>query len=336
MKPVISIILPVYNGEEFLAEAIDSILKQTYSNFELIIVNDCSTDKSLEIAKIYKRNDSRISIINNVSNKKLPASLNIGHLASIGKYITWTSDDNILKPDFIEILKHHLDNEDGEIVFANYDIILEDGTFKRSHITGPVTYLLFGNVIGAAFMYKSNVFSELKGFNVDFPILEDYDFWLRASMKFKFYHINKNIYKYRIHDGSLSSLFWNGKKVNKENEIITRNIFKNFCLENSFSNQTAKLLFKINQQNISFQCYMANYNKFREDIITYNRLVDNEKNNNSLKKLNLIIRNFFNNNIFEKNLTNFIWIIKYQRGVIFSNTYSFSKTFKLIKEFIFK
>jgi len=104
MDDLISIVLPVYNGEKYLAVAIDSFLNQTHSNFELIIVNDCSKDSSLAIVERYAARDARIKIINNRENKKLPASLNIGHQLAKGEYITRTSDDNIAKANFLECL----------------------------------------------------------------------------------------------------------------------------------------------------------------------------------------------------------------------------------------
>ena len=75
---MVSIVLPVYNGEKYLKEAIDSILSQTYRNIELVVVNDCSTDKSLCIIKEYMEKDDRVKLVNNETNQKLPKSLNIG------------------------------------------------------------------------------------------------------------------------------------------------------------------------------------------------------------------------------------------------------------------
>ncbi|MFT5212615.1 MAG: glycosyltransferase involved in cell wall biosynthesis, partial [Patiriisocius sp.] len=97
-NPFVSIILPVYNGEKYLSKSIESCLNQTYRNIELIIVNDCSTDKTLEIVDGYLKLDSRIKVLTNSANKRLPASLNIGHLQAQGDYITWTSDDNLYLP----------------------------------------------------------------------------------------------------------------------------------------------------------------------------------------------------------------------------------------------
>ena len=104
MSKLISIILPTYNGEKYIRESIDSILNQTYKNWELIIVNDCSTDQTPTIVDEYATKDSRIKIINNAMNLKLPKSLNIGFKEAKGEYYTWTSDDNIFKPTALEVM----------------------------------------------------------------------------------------------------------------------------------------------------------------------------------------------------------------------------------------
>ena len=85
---MVSIILPTYNGEAYIAQSIESILSQTYKKFELIIVNDCSTDHTLEIIQRYKEKDARIRVINNIVNKKLPCSLNIGFSDARGDYLS--------------------------------------------------------------------------------------------------------------------------------------------------------------------------------------------------------------------------------------------------------
>ena len=102
MKFCRSIVLPTYNGEEFLSNSIESVINQTFQDWELIIVNDCSTDNSLSIAEEYFKKDNRIRIINNAENKKLPESLNIGFREAKGDYFTWTSDDNEYYPNAIE------------------------------------------------------------------------------------------------------------------------------------------------------------------------------------------------------------------------------------------
>src|SRR5436305_12627222 len=82
--PTISIVLPVWNGQRYLADALDSIVRQTYRDFELIIVNDCSTDNSLAIAEEFARGDARVRVLRNEKNLKLPASLNRGFSVAAG------------------------------------------------------------------------------------------------------------------------------------------------------------------------------------------------------------------------------------------------------------
>ena len=89
----VSIILPTYNGKKYIRDSIESIINQTYTNWELIIVNDCSTDDTQKIIEEYQQKDKRIIVINNEKNLKLPASLNRGFEEASGEYYTWTSDD---------------------------------------------------------------------------------------------------------------------------------------------------------------------------------------------------------------------------------------------------
>ena len=93
--PKISIILPSYNRATYLAQTIDSCLAQTLKDFELIIVDDCSVDASIEVAEFYSQQDSRIKVIANKTNQKLPSTLNIGFEKAKGQYFTWISDDNL-------------------------------------------------------------------------------------------------------------------------------------------------------------------------------------------------------------------------------------------------
>jgi len=131
MRPLVSIILPVFNGEIYLNKAIESCLNQTYSNIELIIVNDCSTDSSMSIAMTYGKIDNRIKIINNIENKKLPASLNVGHAAAKGAFLTWTSHDNIYEINAIEELMKIILSSEVDIVYSDFTLIDAMGNFKR-------------------------------------------------------------------------------------------------------------------------------------------------------------------------------------------------------------
>jgi len=203
--PSVSIILPVYNGEQYLRESIYSIQCQTFTDFELIIVNDCSTDSSLQIAQDFAAKDPRITVITNLQNSRLPFSLNIGHRAASAELITWTSDDNILHPEFLEV---HLAafTDDVDVTYGSYHVIDSAGNECGLSRVGPPENLAVDNVIGASFMYKKSVFETIGGYAIDKFLYEDYDFWVRAYLAgFTFKQIDEIVYKYRTHCGSLSS-----------------------------------------------------------------------------------------------------------------------------------
>lgn len=204
--PLISIIIPVFNGEKYLAQAIKSCLEQTYESIEVIIVNDYSTDNTLKIVNDFVVQDKRVRLINNSENKKLPASLNIGHKEAKGKYITWTSDDNIYQKDAIHKMYTTLLKCNSDIVYCDYLIIDDEGTITGQAKLKPIEYLMFYGVIGACFLYKKEVFDRNKGYNEKFFLVEDYDFWLRAMKHSDYCKVdNPGYYFYRYHANSLTT-----------------------------------------------------------------------------------------------------------------------------------
>lgn len=203
-KKLISIVLPVYNGEAFLEEAIKSILNQTYQNLELIVVNDCSTDNTAQIIEEYERLDNRIRIINNEKNMKLPLSLNAGFEIANGEYLTWTSDDNIYMPTAVEEMYSFLEeNMEYGFVYTDMEFINEMGEVYGRNESKPQDLFLY-NCIGACFLYKSDVKKVIGGYCPEKFLVEDYDYWLRVSKQYKIGHIEKCLYKYRNHVNSLS------------------------------------------------------------------------------------------------------------------------------------
>lgn len=98
MDDLISIVLPIYNGEKYMKQSIDSVINQTYANWELLIVDDGSTDNTAAIAREYAEKDNRIKYYKNPQNMRLPKTLNRGFSLATGDYLTWTSDDNYYYP----------------------------------------------------------------------------------------------------------------------------------------------------------------------------------------------------------------------------------------------
>jgi glycosyltransferase involved in cell wall biosynthesis len=204
--PLISIVLPVWNGQRYLSQAIESILSQTYENFELIIVNDYSEDASLLIAQSFSQNDPRIKVLSNDSNIKLPASLNKGFSVARGDYFTWTSDDNILEKDFLKIMLDELLKSDADIVYSDFNSIDDEGRYINISEVGEPEELVSQNTIGASFLYKQAVHTNLGGYDISKFLYEDYDFWVRSYLAgFRFKRIGCVLYSYRRHDAALTS-----------------------------------------------------------------------------------------------------------------------------------
>jgi len=222
---LVSIVLPVFNGEKHLAEAIESILKQTYQYFELIIVNDGSTDSSPAIIEGFAKRDKRIRAIHQ-QNQKLPRSLSNGFKIACGEFLTWTSDDNRLKPDCIEKLVKCLEEHpDWDMTYANMDIINEEGKLLKDsewycnyqvppgsgHVHLPEdTHELNvwpNQYIGAAFLYRARVAALLRDYSPYRFTIEDYDYFMQINEFFKIRHADfkEPIYEYRFHGKSLTS-----------------------------------------------------------------------------------------------------------------------------------
>lgn len=118
-KPFVSVLMPVYNAQDYVGNAIESILNQTYKKFEFIIVDDCSTDNTLKILKKYSKKDSRIKIIENKINSKPAVSLNNGLKVCTGKYIVRMDADDWSYPDRIEKQVQYME--------ANPEIVVSGG-----------------------------------------------------------------------------------------------------------------------------------------------------------------------------------------------------------------
>lgn len=202
----VSIVLPTYNGKKYIRESIESIISQTFNDWELIIVDDCSTDGTLQIAGEYAENDTRIKIIHNEINKKLPTSLNIGFEYAKGNFLTWTSDDNCYLPKAIEKMYQYLCEKNVQMVCADMDIIDAYGNKTGNAVPYDADWMYCNNCVGACFMYKKQVLEEIGGYDSEKFLIEDYDYWMRVLKQYgKIGHINETLYLYRYHEECLTA-----------------------------------------------------------------------------------------------------------------------------------
>ncbi|RXG26918.1 glycosyltransferase family 2 protein [Leeuwenhoekiella marinoflava] len=243
--PKVSIILPTYNGQAYIEEAIASILNQTFIDFELIVVDDCSTDHTPKLLEFFRLQDSRIKIITNKHNLKLPASLNVGHRMAQGEYLTWTSDDNTLHSDFLERLVKVLETSGEDVVYSNFNVINDQSKHIRVYKVSPVILLPFENGIGASFLYRKEVFQKFN-YNEDLHGIEDYDFWVRAANHFKFKHTSEVLYSYRVHKNSLTTEIGLNEVAQKKFEKNLKVVLSNFVM---FRVDTQKILFQFQRQS---------------------------------------------------------------------------------------
>jgi glycosyltransferase involved in cell wall biosynthesis len=202
---LVSIVLPTYNGARYIAESIQSCLDQTYPHWELIVVDDASTDHTPCLVADFAAQDSRIRLIRHAENKKLPGALNTGFAQATGQYLTWTSDDNSYRPEALDVMVDFLNRHpDVGIVYADYSIVDEMGhVLRRVHVANP-NRLTDKACVDVCFMYRRTVYETIGGYDETLFLVEDYDYWLRASTRFRLQPLHRDLYLYRRHGGSLT------------------------------------------------------------------------------------------------------------------------------------
>lgn len=204
-NPLISIIIPAYNAEKFIAKTLDSVLAQTYKNYELIVVDDGSSDKTAEVVEEYlKKNDMHGMCIRQ-QNKKIAGARNTGIRAASGPWIALLDHDDLWFPQKLEEVIKELNRHPDVDLICHNEIVTERDNTRRISRNGPNSVnmyesLLFsGNCLSpSATLFKKNVALKSEGFHEDpaYNTVEDYDFWLRISRIAKFHFLNQTLGEY--------------------------------------------------------------------------------------------------------------------------------------------
>jgi len=271
-SPEITVLMPVYNDERFVRFSIESILNQTFQDFEFIIINDASNDNTPKILKEYKDQDSRIIIINNEKNLRVPKSLNIGLNIARGKYIARIDSDDISVKDRLEKQYNFLENnKDFGLVGSYTEVIDEDGKsigFWNEYLEPEFIFytLSFWNcLVTSSVMFEKNLAIKLGGFNPDFDKgAEDYELWYKLSRVKKIYILPEYLTKYRKNQSGATAKYSNEQIINAENIAITKtkiskellHYLKSINKPNSFSKKI----------NLIFQLYKANKNILKHSL----------------------------------------------------------------------
>jgi len=225
--PTITVVLPVYNGASYLEASIESILNQSYKDFELIVVDDCSTDQTPNIIQSYAQKFHNVIFLRNDSNLKLPEALNRGFSLASGDYWTWTSCDNLYLPNAFERLVFELEADlTAGLVYSDMEIINESGSTVGYVVAGSSEELILRNVVGGCFLYRSSVAKQVGEYSKDMFLCEDYEYWLRLGLSTNLKAINQSLYRYRQHDKSLSYNY--EKKIIAKGIILQKNYYKYF------------------------------------------------------------------------------------------------------------
>lgn len=263
--PAISVVMPAYNAEKFIGEAIESILNQTFKDFELVILNDASTDGTLDVINLYARRDSRTKVITNHQNLYIAGNRNKGIGLSQGKYIVWQDADDIAYKTRLEELFTFMESHPEVGICGSYlDIFDETGNthireYKIDDKELRSSIFRYSPVAQPSAIIRKECFDKVGLYNLDMPPAEDLEMSFRIGEHYKFGNIPKPLIKYRTHT---SSATFKRLKTIEENTLKTRNQFRNssaynYTLSDSIYNTLQRLSFYL--MPYKFRIYLFNF-----------------------------------------------------------------------------
>jgi glycosyltransferase involved in cell wall biosynthesis len=246
-KPLVTVVLPCYNAALYVEEAVRSIMCQTYSNLEILLIDDCSTDNTSAILLRLAQEDKRITIIRNEQNLKLVKTLNKGIDEAKGKFIARMDADDISLPERIEKqVEFMLLHPEVDLCGTNYSIIDGKGNKIEASVTMPLTSkeiataLLFTCPIGhPTVLFKKDTIQNLGKYDEKMINIEDYELWLRVAANGLIVNLPEPLLKYRWHGDNISIV---GRDVKRSsvNLAITKN--SNFGFAEKFRELHLKMI----------------------------------------------------------------------------------------------
>lgn len=276
--PLVSVLMTVYNREQYIAEAIESVIDSTYENWELIIVDDQSTDASVEIAKNYEEKDTRIKVYVNDDNLGQFQNRNMAASYAKGKYIKYLDSDDLIYPHGLEVMVSAMETnpEAGMgLSFNSYDgqeslpvlLSIEKAFFNHFFKRG----LLYIGPSGC--IYKRSYFEKINGFDCEFKVAADYEFNMRAAASKPIVLFQRDLFWWRQHEGqeiTVSSknneyiiLNYLINKKNVQNAKINKKLKASILKNNDIlmGRRLLKLALKTPTKEINRICKMSNFKK---------------------------------------------------------------------------
>ena len=223
IAPKISLIMSVYNGEDYLAETIDSVLSQTFTEWEFIIINDCSTDKTSQMLEEYAAKDNRIKVHTNETNLRLPSSLNKALSLAQGKYVARMDADDICMPDRLQKQFDFMEANPNVDLSSCRFMTLKNGVYASGGCGGKddnnsikALLLVTNPILHPGIIAKAEVIKEL-GYDKNFTCTEDMELWTRFVLNNKRVEIlSEYLMIYRLHDKQITETTLDKQK----NEVI--------------------------------------------------------------------------------------------------------------------
>lgn len=230
MNTKLSIIIPCYNSENTLEEAIKSVLRQEFQDWEAIIVNDGSSDSTEEIALCWLQKDNRIKYYSK-QNEGLCKTRNFGISISNGDYILPLDSDNVLLDDFTKAAVKVLDeNQEIGVIHGHAEFIGEkSGLWEVDDF--KLEKILLGNYIDACAMYRKKIWEQVGGYDESLPCkgLEDWELWIAfGAIDVQFFHLKKVTFKYRVSKGSMIDSFTK-EMANTTREYVAKKYSTLYC-----------------------------------------------------------------------------------------------------------
>ena len=244
VPPVISVLMPVYNGGQYLGEAVESILNQTFRDFEFLVLDDGSTDDSLKQLRLYAAQDSRLHVITR-ENRGLTSTLNELLLYARGEFVARMDADDVSMPDrFDHQVAFLKENHQAVCVGGAYQMIDNAGRYLTT-LTPPqgdleIQQLCLGGhtaINHPTVLMRLSAVSLVGGYDSDHDFVEDLDLWLRLGEVGKLANLSDVLLKYRLHEKSISE--GAGKKQREAARRVCESAWKRRNIVGVFSAQDA-------------------------------------------------------------------------------------------------
>ncbi len=263
-SPKITVLMSAYNAEKYLAEAIESVLNQTFKDFEFIIINDCSTDKTGEIIKGYATMDQRIRVINNTTNLGLTKSLNIGLKEARGEYVARLDADDVALPERLGRQYLFMENHPELTLVGSWAEIIDEQGQNKGYLRGETKeYLLkfkmlFSNqLVHSTIFFRRSEVLDSGGYNEAYVYVQDYELYSRLLKKYRLINLPEILAKYRAHGEAITKN--QGLKENYKQHAL-KIIYQNFLAlitikQEEFQTLAEALIIKNSTYRLSWQTY---------------------------------------------------------------------------------